>query len=148
MNSKFLRKKNAQTSIEYLLILAGVILIVVIVGLLLKNIAQSSGTAVFCQEHPNDQKCIALPSVPSPSVTCNDNGTCDTPVENTSNCPTDCPTPAVSCNNDGICDTPPEDSSNCPNDCPTPTSSVSCNNDGFCDSGETYADCPSDNCPP
>jgi len=47
--SSFLRQEKAQTGIEYLLILAGVVVIVVIVGFLLKSIAQSSSATVAGQ---------------------------------------------------------------------------------------------------
>ena len=47
--SSFLKQEKAQTGIEYLLILAGVVVIVVIVGFLLKSIAQSSSETVADQ---------------------------------------------------------------------------------------------------
>ena len=44
--SKVFKQKKAQTSLEYLLILAGAVIVVVVVALVLKGIAKSSGEQV------------------------------------------------------------------------------------------------------
>ncbi|MBI5872444.1 class III signal peptide-containing protein [archaeon] len=43
---KVFKQENAQTSLEYLLILAGAVVIVVVVGFILKGIAQSGGQRI------------------------------------------------------------------------------------------------------
>src|SRR3989338_2767774 len=109
----FVAEKQAQTAIEYMLLL-GVVVAAVLIGLRLSL----PRTRVSAERYFN-RTVVGILGDPNP---CGD-GYCCMPFEDLVKCPPDCPSGIPACPpcGDGYCCPPSEDTMTCPLDCPSGT---------------------------